>query len=146
MIAYDLCCFVDRWNYWDKTRDGSSLMLQISQVKPTKTRVLMLHLKCWILCKTPYPPKKTPHSTWCLLSRVYWGRSDQSSSYHPHIIVISSSFHRHFILIPSSFHPHFIRFDAVQSAKSDLLKVRIRRGSVAGIPHIREALALRFQR
>ena len=33
-------------------------MLQISQVKPTKTRVLMLHLKCWILCKTPYPPKK----------------------------------------------------------------------------------------
>ena len=47
--------------------------------------------------------------------------------------------------ISSSFHPHFIRFDAVQSAGSDLLKVRIRRGSVADIPHIREALALRFQ-
>ena len=40
----------------------------------------------------------------------------------------------------------FKAFHGVQSAKSDLLKVRIRRGSVAGIPHIREALALRFRR
>ena len=60
-------------------------------------------------CSSMQQHEKYPRdSTWCFLSRVYWGRSDQSSSYHLHIILISSSFHLHFIVISSSFHPHFI--------------------------------------